>query len=115
MNLISTIRYKTTINQSIFFRKLVEYVNQTDFHGVSGHIKFNGSNRPGSINVLQYFYNGTRLVGQFTPAILKGGHLQIDETKIHWLTSNGARPHDGHHGKILIIDGVDQMKYKISV
>lgn len=75
--------------------KLVEYVNQTDFHGVSGHIKFDGSDRPGLINVLQHFHNGTRLVGVFTPSA-KGGRLQIDESKIIWLTSNGARPVDGH-------------------
>lgn len=76
-------------------QKLADYVNQTDFHGVSGHIKFNGSNRLGVINILQHFHNGTRLVGQFMPG-LYGGKLQIDETKIRWLTSQGKRPSDGH-------------------
>lgn len=75
--------------------KLVEYVNQTDFHGVSGHIKFDGSDRPGSINVLQHFFNGTRLVGQYTPGA-HGGHLIIEESKIMWLTNHGSRPDDGH-------------------
>ena len=89
------------IENKLFFsilRKLADYVNQTDFHGVSGHIKFNGSNRPGTINILQHFHNGTRLVGQFTPG-LHGGKLQIDEKKIRWLTSHGKRPSDGHVGK----------------
>ena len=80
------------------FRKLVEYVNQTDFHGVSGHIKFDGSDRPGSIHVLQHFFNGTHLVGQYTPGA-HGGHLIIEESKIMWLTSHGSRPDDGHAGK----------------
>lgn len=46
----------------------MKHLSNTDFNGVSGHVKFrNGPSRVSVINVVQWFNNVTRTVGSFYP------------------------------------------------
>jgi hypothetical protein len=60
----------------LFLRTFVNILRDTDFIGVSGHIKFiNGPSRVSVISVVQWFNNATNVVGSFYPNIseVKGG------------------------------------------
>lgn len=66
----------TRKNHSLFIRSFVKILSETDFMGVSGHIKFiNGPSRVSVISVVQWFNNATYIVGSFYPNIsaVKGG------------------------------------------
>jgi len=41
----------------------------TDFHGVSGRIRFLGASRVSDINIVQWLDNRTQVVGSFHPNI----------------------------------------------
>jgi hypothetical protein len=41
----------------------------TDFHGVSGRIRFIGASRVSDINVVQWLNNRTQVVGVFRPNV----------------------------------------------
>ncbi|XP_043236626.1 receptor-type guanylate cyclase gcy-5-like isoform X2 [Amphibalanus amphitrite] len=81
--------------------RLVELLNVTDFHGVSGHLRFVGPSRVSVTEVKQWRRDGDstgyHVVGRFYPdhSIPEGGRLEMDESKIRWLTPNGLRPVDG--------------------
>ena len=78
----------------------VEEILKTDFQGVSGHIHFDGGDRPGTISVVQYFSNETRLVGRYVPGVdQKRGKLDIYQSKLRWLTHGGIKPTDGNPGE----------------
>ena len=78
---------------------MMSYIESTEFKGVTGDIKFHGSNRPGAINILQFFLNGTRVIGKFDPTIpSKDGGLEVKQDKIKWLTRGGTAPTDGEKG-----------------
>lgn len=75
----------------------VEEITKTDFQGVSGHIHFNGGDRPGVISVVQFFSNETRLVGRYVPGVGdQRGKLDIYQSKLRWLTQGGVKPTDGN-------------------
>ena len=85
---------------SPIFRLFVEEINKTNFQGVSGHIHFNGGDRPGNISIIQKFLNETRLVGRYEPGKDNSpGSLQIYQRQFRWLTQGGIRPTDGNAGK----------------
>jgi hypothetical protein len=48
-------------------RRFVEMLEATDFHGVSGRIRFRGASRVSDINVVQWLNNRTQVVGSFHP------------------------------------------------
>lgn len=97
--------------------QLVQYINETKFDGVSGHISFQGGERIGTINILQYFHNETRLIGQYIPTthsnsrVIKShgsshtagqenqekenGILKLYKRRVRWLSPNGKPPADG--------------------
>ncbi|XP_060571812.1 uncharacterized protein LOC132729992, partial [Ruditapes philippinarum] len=80
-------------NTNIF----VDEINKTNFQGVSGHIHFNGGDRPGTISIVQYFLNETRLIGRYEPGPdNQKGTLEIKGSSLRWLTVNGMKPTDGN-------------------
>ncbi|XP_052822135.1 uncharacterized protein LOC106880693 isoform X4 [Octopus bimaculoides] len=100
--------------------QLVQYINETKFDGVSGHISFQGGERIGTINILQYFHNETRLIGQYIPTIhnnprinirgstppvasgneeIDNGILRLYKRKVRWLSPNGKPPADGRQNE----------------
>ncbi|XP_066143378.1 uncharacterized protein [Euwallacea fornicatus] len=81
--------------------KLVKLIEQTDFFGVSGRIKFRGApSRFSIINVLQWYDNSTHMIAEFFPnltnndPVIRGGNLKFRE-KVRWFTSNEHVPEDG--------------------
>lgn len=78
----------------------VDEINKTNFQGVSGHIHFNGGDRPGTISIVQYFLNETRLIGRYEPSPnnLKG-ILELETSNLRWLTPGGFTPTDGNPEK----------------
>lgn len=86
---------------SFHSRKLLGHFNSTDFPGVSGRVRFDGGDRPGQIDIQQFFQNGTTIVGKFIPGKRpSSGHLDIYYDKIKWLTTGSRRPDDGHAGML---------------
>ncbi|XP_048752685.2 atrial natriuretic peptide receptor 2-like isoform X2 [Ostrea edulis] len=80
-------------------RRLVANIARTNFRGASGEMRFEGSDRPSDINLMQFFHNGTCVIGSYKPGTaLKGGKLHLDVSKIKWLTSTGEAPTDGQRG-----------------
>ncbi|XP_050310160.1 retinal guanylyl cyclase 2-like isoform X2 [Anthonomus grandis grandis] len=87
--------------------KLVHLIEQTDFYGVSGRIKFRGGpSRFSIINILQWYDNASHLIGEFYPNLtddkpeILGGDLILksDNNKldpVRWFTSDGTIPEDG--------------------
>lgn len=77
----------------------MKFLNKTDFPGVTGRVRFAGSDRPGSLNILQFSHNGSRIVGKYTPGKKLGkGKLDIYKSAIRWMTPDGRKPTDGHPG-----------------
>lgn len=71
-------------------------IEQTDFYGVSGRIKFRGGpSRFSIIKILQWYENDTHLIGEFYPDLTEdkpeilGGELQVISERIRWYTSDG--------------------------
>ncbi|PNF24218.1 hypothetical protein B7P43_G15826 [Cryptotermes secundus] len=89
------------IHSSVSTQRFVEMLEATDFHGVSGRIKFRGASRVSDINVLQWLNNRTQVVGSFHPNFsvlhqeLSGGRLELNLSTIVWLTADGRKPTDG--------------------
>ncbi|XP_076270946.1 uncharacterized protein LOC143202875 isoform X1 [Rhynchophorus ferrugineus] len=82
--------------------KLVKIVEQTDFYGVSGRIKFRGGpSRFSVINIMEWYENDTHLIGEFTPNLadnspeILGGDLALHPSVIKWFTHDGKVPGDG--------------------
>lgn len=77
-------------------------INETHFQGVSGYIRFDGSDRLGSILIQQFFHNETVNVALYTPqGTDKEGSLIINHTKIRWLSPLGAHPSFINAGEVL--------------
>ncbi|XP_024935475.1 uncharacterized protein LOC107275141 isoform X2 [Cephus cinctus] len=80
--------------------RLTDIIRRTDFHGVSGWIKFlGGPSRFSEISVIQHVDNETRVVGNFRPNIseerneIVGGELVLNMSAIVWLSQE--MPDDG--------------------
>lgn len=75
---------------------MVKLIEQTDFYGVSGRIKFRGGpSRFSIINVMQWYDSRTHLIGEFFPNLTEskpeilGGELKMYEKKIKWFNPDG--------------------------
>ncbi|OXA51550.1 Gamma-aminobutyric acid type B receptor subunit 1 [Folsomia candida] len=80
----------------------VKIINETDFYGVSGHIRFiGGPSRVSTINIVQWLDRKTNLVGYFNPNTssasntIVGGVLELNASAIKWFTPDGNVPPDG--------------------
>jgi len=78
-------------------RRFMSYLNNTHFVGASGPVAFAGADRTGIININQHIDNGSQMVGQFSPEVNRNlsERLELDETIIRWMTSDGKHPTDG--------------------
>ncbi|KAL4235040.1 hypothetical protein ACF0H5_006678 [Mactra antiquata] len=89
----------------------VDEINKTNFQGASGHIHFVGGDRPGTISIVQYFLNESRLVGRYEPDTSnQKGTLEIQYGSVRWLTADGMKPNDGNPEKDhCVIEGFRQL------
>lgn len=87
-------------------KRLMQFISNTSFDGLSGRIEFDeGGTRFTNINVVQWINGKHERIANFYPNIseatpkkkrsIVGGQLHLDETKILWITANGAKPSDG--------------------
>lgn len=91
--------YLSNLHSEKTTQRLVEYLWEIDFEGVSGRIKFGATgSRYTEINILQYINGNFNVVGSFLPnvtdRVLAGGVLKLNESAIRWLSPEG-RPDDG--------------------
>ncbi|KAL8610364.1 hypothetical protein ACOMHN_041178 [Nucella lapillus] len=79
-----------TLTEERTARAFRSAINQTHFQGVSGYIRFDGSDRLGAVKIQQFFHNETIHIGSYMPSKtgLKGG-LSINREKIRWLSPVG--------------------------
>lgn len=87
-------------------KRLMEVIEDTDFIGVSGRIRFgHGASRFSVINIMQWFNGHSTIVGNFYPNTseshdmsdrkLIGGKLVLHTANITWLNEKGTAPSDG--------------------
>ncbi|CAL8112812.1 unnamed protein product [Orchesella dallaii] len=98
-SLITNLHADKTTNE------LVRIISETDFHGVSGHIKFvGGPSRISTIHVVQWYNRTTNIVGTWYPkkasdqsdgSTATAGHLALKKELIKWLTPDQSVPNDG--------------------
>ncbi|XP_069698476.1 uncharacterized protein [Periplaneta americana] len=93
--------FLSDIHSSVSTQRFVELLEATDFHGVSGRIRFLGASRVSNINVVQWLNNTTKIVGSFRPNVstvkqeIYGGILKLNQSAIVWLSADGHQPTDG--------------------
>ncbi|XP_050398346.1 uncharacterized protein LOC126816156 [Patella vulgata] len=91
---------ETRLHEGKITKAYMDALNETSFQGVSGYIRFDGSDRMGNVDVIQFFHNETILIGQYQPMANDAeGSLRIFHKRIRWLTPSGMRPTDGHDSK----------------
>ncbi|XP_074645062.1 uncharacterized protein LOC141914425 [Tubulanus polymorphus] len=94
------IKHKANALQSIrkteTLKLFIDYMNQTDFKGVTGHLSMSGANRTG-ITYIQQFYSGNiTTVGRYVPTRgNKKGRLKMELKLIKWLNPSGTQITDG--------------------
>lgn len=77
----------------------MENIGRVHFAGASGDVHFEGSDRYSNIDVMQFFHNGTCVIGSYNPITKSNqGQLILDRSKIKWLTPGGKAPNDGQKG-----------------
>lgn len=85
-------------------KRLIEYIANTSFTGLSGKIKFGeGGSRFSATEIFQHINEKSRVIGSFDPntteengkLTIVGGRFHIDQPKIKWLTPNRKMPNDG--------------------
>ncbi|XP_059485869.1 receptor-type guanylate cyclase gcy-19-like isoform X2 [Neocloeon triangulifer] len=94
--------YAADLHTALATKSFVKHLSDTDFNGVSGHIKFrNGPSRVSVIHVVQWLNNSTYIVGSFEPNVSEskgeiiGGRLDLNITALRWLSEDGKMPDDG--------------------
>lgn len=80
-------------------RRLVDFISQTNFTGVTGPLYFIGSSRISEVVIWQWLKNTTHQVGVYHSTSQEEGELKLNETRIVWLTANGHKPGDGSSGR----------------
>ncbi|KAJ8951813.1 hypothetical protein NQ318_019786 [Aromia moschata] len=82
--------------------KLVRKVEETDFYGVSGRIKFRGGpSRFSAINVMQWYNYSMHTIATFNPNLtddkpeILDGELRLNASAVKWFTADGGPPEDG--------------------
>ena len=74
-------------------------INKTHFQGVSGYIRFDGSDRSGPFTIQQFFVNETVTVGSYVPRPNgEGGGLKLNHDLIKWLSPLGSGVHSVDSG-----------------
>lgn len=64
--------YKSSIHEDGTFQELIRLINATDFHGVSGHVRFYRSTRLTDV-IIRQWVNGSQLhVGTYSPGVGEG-------------------------------------------
>lgn len=88
-----------------YCRRFVELLEATDFHGVSGHITFQGASRVADINVVQWLNNRTKVVGVFHPNISAVRQELSGSMYVHLLSTRVLTP---RHVKY--VTGIGELK-----
>lgn len=91
----SDYQYIKHLDSDQTMEKLKHILNETNFQGVSGRIKFDKGSRRIDVNVLQWQDNTFKLIGTYQPSSVNGsdlGSLKIHDKLIKW---HNSRPTDG--------------------
>ncbi|XP_011298958.1 uncharacterized protein [Fopius arisanus] len=102
--------YVVDLHSEKTVKRLTRIIEETDFNGVSGHIKFfGGASRVSVINIMQRINNKIRMVGNFYPEVspmsheIIGGQLILNKSEIVWLSE--STPDDGSEPPVRCILG----------
>uniref|UniRef100_A0A224XI24 Gamma-aminobutyric acid type B receptor subunit 2 n=1 Tax=Panstrongylus lignarius TaxID=156445 RepID=A0A224XI24_9HEMI len=93
--------YISSLHDNQTVTKLVQIIQQTNFHGVSGHIYFgSGPSRYSTLNVIQWYNLKTKIVGTYYPNIPNitvphNKQFVLHKEEIVWLNDAGTIPSDG--------------------
>lgn len=98
--------YLTDLHSEKTTNRLMQFISNTSFDGLSGRIEFDeGGTRFTNVNVMQWINGQHRRIGNFYPNIseatanskrsIVGGRLDLNESRIEWLTMGGTKPSDG--------------------
>ncbi|XP_067007078.2 uncharacterized protein [Anabrus simplex] len=94
--------YLTDLHSDITTKRYVEILQATDFHGVSGRIRFvGGPSRVSTVNIVQWLNNKIHVVGTYHTNVSEetseviGGYLDLNMSALVWLSPNGQKPDDG--------------------
>jgi hypothetical protein len=79
-----------------------EFIQQTDFLGVSGRVHFRNGDRLSTIIIQQNFATKSTVIGRFVPIVAPNdtlsGTLRLDEPSIIW--ASGVIPSDSLPGMV---------------
>ena len=75
----------------------MSHLNNTNFIGASGPVRFSGADRTGIINIHQYITNSSTLIGQYIPDKNISERLGLNISQVRWVT--GDKPTDGRQCK----------------
>ena len=83
-------------------RRLMYFLNNTQFSGASGPVQFAGADRTGIIRINQFTGNTSHVVGQFSANIHRNAsdRMALLGSTIRWMTDDGLPPSDGTPGAL---------------
>lgn len=84
-----------TIHGERTSRRFVELLRETRFDGVTGPLFFQNGSRVSDVLIWQWFNRSRLLIGVYKARTPDEGELELNETKIKWLTPDGQKPEDG--------------------
>jgi len=78
------------------------FLNNTQFSGASGPVRFAGADRTGIISISQFIGNRSQFVGQFSADVQRNAsdRMMLLDDSIVWMTKDGLPPSDGTPGMI---------------
>ncbi|KAH6944375.1 hypothetical protein HPB50_002815 [Hyalomma asiaticum] len=90
--------YTSSIHEDATFKELIRLINATDFHGVTGHVRFYRSSRLTDVIIRQWVNGSQHHVGTYSPGVGdEGDRLTLGD--IHWPA--GANQGDGGEDPVL--------------
>ncbi|KAL3182760.1 hypothetical protein MRX96_029359 [Rhipicephalus microplus] len=96
--------YTSSIHEDATFKELIRLINATDFHGVSGHVRFYRSSRLTDVIIRQWVNGSQHHVGTYSPGVGdEGDRLALGPSEslsaIHWPA--GRNEGDGGEDPVL--------------
>nr|XP_054917777.1 uncharacterized protein LOC126545795 isoform X3 [Dermacentor andersoni] len=96
--------YTSSIHEDATFKELIRLINATDFHGVTGHVRFYRSSRLTDVIIRQWVNGSQHHVGTYSPGVGdEGDRLALGPSEslsaIHWPA--GRNQGDGGEDPVL--------------
>ncbi|XP_077982551.1 uncharacterized protein LOC144437483 [Glandiceps talaboti] len=94
----------STITSNETVQSYMEFIDETDLEGLTGHVFFDGPDRLANISILQFFSNFSTEIGLYIPGRKNASSLlTIYDDSILWVT--GIIPNDGRSDYIECVFG----------